>query len=352
MISKRNKQILLFFFRDKNKKNWFRIIKEFSNLYISNKELPINYISHLLYRKNVTNYRDYLSLAENRRLLQWSHSQAREQIELVENKLLFEAFLTQNGIPTPRVFFHNIKKRFNYKGDVLEIETKSDFCSFLDTVFKDEETNHIFCKPINGVRGEDIFVIDKTTHRNITDDKIDLIFSKAFIFQELIPQHEDLKQVNSSSINTLRMVTFKNENNAVEILSGFIRFGRKGAIIDNAHIGGIVVSFDKKSGQMHGQGVQLIDNGGGIFYRHPDTGIIFENLQIPLYNQVKEVVAKAAASFKFPLLGWDVALTPNGPMIVEANHDFHLLLSDLMEKGLKASPTIKKLLKQIPNYAS
>ena len=54
MISKREKKILLFFLRDKNKKNWFQIIKEFTTLSISKKELPTYYISNLLYRKNVS----------------------------------------------------------------------------------------------------------------------------------------------------------------------------------------------------------------------------------------------------------------------------------------------------------
>ena len=192
----------------------------------------------------------------------------------------------------------------------------------------------------------DIFILDKTTYRTISDNLVDLVFSKAFIFQELLPQHEALEKINSSSINTLRVVTYKNEKNEVEILSGFIRVGRKGAIIDNAHIGGIVVPLDKETGKMRAAGIQLIDNGGGIFYEHPDTGIIFEDVQIPHYDQVREIVAKASTLFNLPLLGWDVAITQTGPVIIEANHDFHLLLSDRTEKGLKRSPTIRKLLEQ------
>ncbi len=339
--------MLLFFLEDKNKKNWFQIIKEFTTLSISNKELPLNYISHLLYRKGVTNYNDYLSLKENKRLLQWSFSNAKEQIVLVENKLLFEEFLVKENIPTPQIFFHNSKNEFTYNGDVFEIETKNDFCTFLMQVFNEKKIEHIFCKPIDGIMGENIFVIDKNTHRNIADNLISLVFSKAFIFQELIHQHEVLKRINYSSINTLRVVTYKNKKNEVEILSGFIRVGRKGAIIDNAHLGGIVVPFNKETGKMYAEGLQLIDNGGEIFYKHPDTGVIFDNLQIPQYIQVKKIVAKAASLFKFPLLGWDVAITANGPIIVEANHDFHLLLSDRMEKGIKRNATIKKLLEQL-----
>ena len=336
--------MLLFFLRDKNKKKWSKIIKEFTALCISEKELPLNYISHLLYRKSVVHYNDYLSLKENRGLLQWSCSHGKEQIEWVENKLMFEELLAKNNIPTPRIFFHNSKNRFTYKDDVLEIGTKNGFFSFLEKVFDEEKTERIFCKPINGARGENIFILERNTYRKIADRRIDLVFSQAFIFQESIPQHEALKKINSSSINTLRIVTYKNKQNEVEILSGFIRVGRKGAIIDNAHSGGIVIPLNKELGKMRDEGLQLINNGGGVFHRHPDSGIIFDGLQVPHYAQVKKTVARAASLFQFPLLGWDVAITPNGPVIVEANHDFHLLLSDLTEKGLKRNPSVKKLL--------
>ncbi len=347
MISKRKKEMLLFFLRDKNKKNWFQMIKEFATLCISKKELPIYYISNLLYRKNVTNYNTYLSIKENERLLQWSYSIGKEQIAVVENKLLFEELLGKNNIPTPQIIFHNSKNKFTYKDAVFEIETKNDFFSFLEKVFNEEKIEHLFCKPIDGWMGENIFVIDKNTYRKIADNLINLVFSKAFIFQELILQHEVLKQINFSSINTLRIVTYKNKKNEMEILSGFMRVGRKGAIVDNAHAGGIVIPFNKETGKMCAEGLQLIDNGGGIFYKHPDTGIIFDKLQIPHYIEVKKMVTKASSLFKFPFLGWDVALTPNGPIIIEANHDFHLLLSDRMEKGLKRIPSFKKSLEQL-----
>lgn len=347
MFSKRNKEILLFFFRDNHKKKWFQIIKEFTTLFFSHRELPLNYITHLIYRKNVSNYKDYLSIAEYKKILSWSDSHAKEQIELVKNKLLFENILVKNNISTPKIFFQNSKNKFTYKNEIFKIDSKKEFILFLEKVFNEVSIDHVFCKPIDGSMGQSIFVISKNTLQEIEDSVINLVFSRAFIFQELIIQHEALNKINDSSVNTLRIVTYKNKNNEVEILSGFIRLGRKGAIIDNAHAGGIVVSFNKETGRMRQEGIQLIDNGGGVFYKHPDTGIVFDNFQIPNYTQVKQIVIKASSLFKFPLLGWDVAITPKATTIVETNHDFHLLLSDRMEKGLKNNPSFNKLLNQI-----
>ncbi len=347
MASKRNKEILLAFFKDKHKKNWFQIIKETASLYFLEKRVPVHYITNLLYRKNISNYKDYLSLKENEKLLEWSYAHAREQIVLAENKLLFEALLVKNKIPTPKIFFHNSKHKFTYKNHVFEIENKESFFSFLEQVFNETNVKSFFCKPIDGRMGQNIFVLDKSTFRKSNDALINLILSQAFIFQDLILQHETLNAINKYSANTLRIVTYKNKENKVTILSGFIRLGRNGAIVDNAHAGGIVVSVNKDTGKMRDEGVQLMDNGGGVFYKHPDTGIVFDNFQIPCFSQVKDIVSKAATLLNFPLLGWDVAITPNGPVIVEVNHDFHLFLSDRMEYGLKKNPIFKTLLQQI-----
>lgn len=86
---------------------------------------------------------------------------------------------------------------------------------------------------------------------------------------------------------------------------------------------------------------------GGVFYRHPETGIVFDGFQIPYFNEVKNIIIKASALFDLPLLGWDVAITPNGPVIIEVNHNFHLLSSDRMAKGLKNNPVFNKLYNQV-----
>jgi hypothetical protein len=343
MIKNRKIQTILFILRDKNKKSWFKIIKESISLYLSKKELPIYYFYNLLYRKNIKNYNDYLSLKENNVLLDWSHSLGADQIVLVENKLLFEEFLVKHDIPTPKIFLHNSKSKFTHKGNKVNVVSKNDFLTLLYKIFNEENTEKIFCKPIDGEQGKDIFVLDRMTYAKITDDVVTKVLSNSYIFQEAILQHKVLNKLNDSCVNTLRIATYKNTKNEVEILSIFIRIGRKGAIIDNAHAGGIVVSMNNDSGKLYSEGIQLITNGGGIFYRHPDSQIIFKDYEIPYFNELKQLVTKAATPFNFPLLGWDVALTPNGPIIIEVNHSFHLLLSDRMSNGLKRNPTFKEL---------
>lgn len=337
-------QMFFSFLRDKNRKNVFKIIKELIILFFHKRALPTHYLTNLLYRKNISNYKDYLTFAESLKLLFYSIGHAPEQIDLVTNKFSAEEFLRENNIATTQTLFQNSKNKFLYNDEIFIIETKKDFFSFLNKVFSDVNIEKVFCKPIDGMKGQNVFILDRKTLYDTTDDLFDLVFSEAFIFQKLIVQHESLNKINNSSINTLRVVSYKNKSNEVEILSGFIRLGRKGAIVDNAHKGGIVVPFNKDTGRMGYEGLQLIDKGGGVFYEHPDTGIVFDNFEIPHYNEVKEMVIKASSLFNFPLLGWDVSITSKGPIIVEINHNFDLYLSDRMDRGLKNIPSFNEFL--------
>ena len=120
MISERKKQMLLFFLRDRNKKKWSQIIKEFMTLYINVKELPLNYISHLLYRKSVLGTIGIILVSKKtKNYLNGLIHMRRTKLYWVENKLLFAAFLSKENIPTPQIFLHNSKNKFTYKGEVF-----------------------------------------------------------------------------------------------------------------------------------------------------------------------------------------------------------------------------------------
>ena len=343
MPSKREFGMLFFFVKDKNKKSIFRIIKEIISLWRIKKEFPLYYISNLLYRQGIDNYKDYLSLKENSKILHWSYAKGNHQKENVQNKLLFEQHLVKHNVATPKIIFHNTNETFIYGSKVLTITTETDFRAFIHDVFKEQPLEKIFCKPVDAGYGRNTSIITKETVADIKSDTIAMLLTSSFIFQEVIAQHDVLNNINASSVNTLRIMSYKNASNEVSIIAGFIRVGRKGAIVDNAHAGGIVIPINSETGAFNPKGFQLIDNGGGIFTTHPDSGILFADISIPEYDKVKALVKKGSAIFDYPLLGWDVAITPTGPVLVEANHNFHLLLSDRSDRGLINKPAFKSL---------
>lgn len=67
------------------------------------------------------------------------------------------------------------------------------------------------------------------------------------------------------------------------------------------------------------------------------TNIKFDGFQIPYWEEIKEMVLKAAlVNDKVNLVGWDVAISKNGPLIIEGNRGPGFdLVQILLKKGTK-----------------
>lgn len=91
--------------------------------------------------------------------------------------------------------------------------------------------------------------------------------------------------------------------------------------------------MDIKAGKLVGNGIdkKLNESEKSI------TNIKFDGFQIPYWEEIKEMVLKAAlVNDKVNLVGWDVAISKNGPLIIEGNRGPGFdLVQILLKKGTK-----------------
>jgi len=81
------------------------------------------------------------------------------------------------------------------------------------------------------------------------------------------------------------------------------------------------------------------------------TNTVFDAFTIPDFYKVKELVIKAASFMPgLRLIGWDVGLGINGPVLIEGNSDYNIHGSDKMYGGLRANPVFRKALEEIGYY--
>jgi hypothetical protein len=60
---------------------------------------------------------------------------------------------------------------------------------------------------------------------------------------------------------------------------------------------------------------------------HPATKAQIEGRALPMWPAVLELIVTAHRIFsQFPSIGWDVAITPEGPILMEANYDWGISL--------------------------
>lgn len=137
------------------------------------------------------------------------------------------------------------------------------------------------------------------------------------VVEDVIRQHPALSEMNPSSINTLRVVTILNEEGP-HIIYAHIRIGNSDKPVDNLHSGGMFAPIDLESGVIS---YPAYDKARITYTEHPRTGVKIQGFQIPFWKEAKELCLEAAQVVpQMRYVGWDVAITKNGPVFVEGNN--------------------------------
>lgn len=142
-----------------------------------------------------------------------------------------------------------------------------------------------------------------------------LLENKQILIEDYIIQHPDISKIYPDSVNTLRIVTIY-RNNKANIMFRSIRIGNNGNVVDNFNHGGLFTTIDE-------DGVirkPAVDKAGNIYECHPYTGTRIVDYKIPFFAEAIEYVKTLASSVpEVGYIGWDIAITENGPTVIEAN---------------------------------
>ncbi|MBR5081066.1 MAG: hypothetical protein IKX35_01330 [Bacteroidales bacterium] len=141
-------------------------------------------------------------------------------------------------------------------------------------------------------------------------------YKKDFLLQDWVRQHKDMAALNPTSVNTMRILSYRS-GMEVLIIYSVVRIGRSGSVIDNQCAGGISTTIDKdgKLGK-YAFGGYTEDN-----VDRTDTGVVLDGYQLPSYGKAVEMVKRLHLMLPFfNLVGWDVAIQENGePVLIEYN---------------------------------
>jgi hypothetical protein len=214
-----------------------------------------------------------------------------------------------------RFIFKN-KSKFNtiFKSYIKRAWTPVDIPEkeLIDFVLKHE---YLMLKPICGDSGRDI---NKVACSEITKNTENFIKEhKNYILEEFIVNHPQISSLNSTSLNTVRIVTVVNKDNKVNFLFAGLRIGSPGNVVDNISQGGKIGVIDISNGILSNK----LYGKGGIYIENDSDILISNNFIIPYWNEVLDLVKKAAIEIKnMHYNAWDIAITPNGPELIEGNH--------------------------------
>lgn len=266
--------------------------------------------------------RNYVS---NEELLSFqSKLNPRSHTPCTEDKYLFAKHCQKMHIPTTTLV------------SCIDL-TAAEESENLDEVFRVVEglsPGQYVIKPVAGCHGAGVRFVEHdgtcgsgVTARLIYEHCAEHPAFRRWLIEERLFNHPDVLSLSpSTALQTVRVVTFVCPDQSLTILAARWRLASANAMVDNFCHGtssGLLCILNPRSGV-----IDAIYKGKRYPYefaltttdRHLETGQLLTGKQIPLWSDVVPLVERAARAF-LPLrsIGWDVALTPRGPLIVEGN---------------------------------
>ena len=155
--------------------------------------------------------------------------------------------------------------------------------------------------------------------------------------EAFVEQHPELQALSPSGVNTVRIFTLLDPQNGYQVLGCRLRISVNSPV-DNLAAGNLAAPIDETTGIVSGPGVYS-DITRPSESVHPVTGVAIEGLQMPYWRETLDLVKQASLSHtENRSIGWDIVVTPEGPGLIEGNHDWCKLVWQLpVGRGLKCS---------------
>ncbi len=248
--------------------------------------------------------------------------------ELVDDKAVFAARASSEGLAIPRTLaLVTPPLAFDAQGRPLQAE--DDWTRW----FRDTLPSAFVVKPARGMGGQRIDFFEKRGgevwlgSRRLTPDQLrgrlceEAPYGPAIV-QERIRNHSSLVKLSGTdALQCTRMVTVIARSGAIELLVAFQK------LIVGPH------QFDNVAGSWTRNIVAAIEPGSGTLGAawsdgapcafHPQTAMAIREFSLPHWTRARALVERAALLAR-PLraIGWDVALTEDGPLLIEGNSEW------------------------------
>ena len=136
---------------------------------------------------------------------------------------------------------------------------------------------------------------------------------KLNLIEDGIVQHKELNKINPYAVNSFRIVTLVKDGKAY-LLANALRIN----IDDNPAIGcsDAYMRLDE-SGKVCSR---VVDDVANVYTEHPMAKIKFDTVTVPYVKEAFEMALEAALVVpEVRYVGWDIAISEDGPCIMEGN---------------------------------
>lgn len=268
--------------------------------------------------------RSFLGINEQRYYLDYLNP--LKYYSLARNKYLAHKMLENTGVRKSELYcYYQPEARF-----ISENSFASDLKGVL-SILKQKSVRSCVIKATEGSHGHNVWVIKNIEYQDhdavlCRFDGQNLLLSSlleddALIFESVVKQTKQFSSFNESSVNTVRFMTTLWPDGSAKVIATWFKVGRAGRCVDNAGNGGNVdAAVDVETGRIY----NVVEFNGWrkdkkIEY-HPDSGSRIDGVIIENWPAIKEEVQRFQQAFPYcKAAGWDIAITDEGPVVVEVN---------------------------------
>jgi hypothetical protein len=264
----------------------------------------------------------------------------------VFDKGIFYRYCQAAGLPIPPLLAIFSRKTPGWSCNGRLLACREEWTSY----FAHDCPPEFVIKPSTGLRGGGIEFFRRVGSefrtpdgRSFTPEAIhDLMAGYAsaetFVIQTRLRNHPDLEKLHGTdALHTMRIATLLGPVGTCELLFAIYKIIARNLYIDNychGHTGNLSIGIDAETGVLHEHGRPP----GRSPMTHPKSGAILEGCRVPFWPETLALVERAALKFApIATIGWDIAVTPAGPVIIEGNLRYEIPLA------LDARPLLTKL---------
>ena len=269
----------------------------------------------------------------------------------LKDKVLFYQHCLDHGLPTPSIIC--VVAQPTTPVSSTSIAHVSDLDQWRSAI--ESAPSELFVKPIDGSYGSGAFIIRRLEQHftfgqggaqgSLEDLYLYVLQSlkneKALLVQPRILAHPKILDISSgNALATIRVVTAMANNNA-RILYACAKLPVGTNITDNfshGSSGNLVAAVDIATGALS-EGWCSARSDWPVMQStdvHPDTGHQIRGSVLPLWRDVIDLALEAQNSLpKIRTIGWDIAITAEGVMLIEANGGYNIgILQVAHQRGL------------------
>lgn len=208
-----------------------------------------------------------------------------------------------------KILFNTLFKDYLKRAFIDLRETSfTDFADFL------EKYPVVFAKDPVGFGGHGITKIIVAKEKNLKNLYEKLLKQKQYLLEEEIVQSKEVNEINPNVVCSLRVCTLYKEGKVYLVGNAFRINQDESEIIGCTN--DLYFSLNEK-GKIDSN---VIDDYGHIYEEHPLTHKKFKEVKISGVKEAFDMCQKAAKKLpQVRYIGWDIAFTDKGPVMVEGN---------------------------------